>query len=136
LLNTLAKMLGLSAEHAEASMHSERAARAVLTRRNLFAAGAALAAGSAFSFGSCAGFWAQNPAPLSWKDILMTFDGVTWRLGGLSMRVTEVVGTKVTRKVAGPAGCDITVSGEETNDEIGSTEVDIVFPPILRRARR
>jgi len=32
-------------------MHSERAARAVLTRRILFAAGAALATGSAFSFG-------------------------------------------------------------------------------------
>ena len=50
MIRTLAKMLGLSTEHTEASMHSERAARAVLTRRNLFAAGAALAAGSAFSF--------------------------------------------------------------------------------------
>ena len=31
-------------------MHSENAARAVLSRRNFFAAGAALAAGSVFSF--------------------------------------------------------------------------------------
>lgn len=50
MIKTLAKMLGLSTEHAEASLHSERAARAVLTRRNLFAAGGALAAGSVFSF--------------------------------------------------------------------------------------
>lgn len=52
MIQTLAKMLGLSRDDAEASMHSERAARAVLTRRNLFAAGAAMAAGSAFSFGA------------------------------------------------------------------------------------
>lgn len=50
MIAALAKMLGLSTEHAEASMHSDRAARAVLTRRNLFAAGAALATGAAFSF--------------------------------------------------------------------------------------
>ncbi len=50
MLNTLARMLGLSPTDAEASMHSERAARAVLTRRNLFAAGAAMATGAAFSF--------------------------------------------------------------------------------------
>jgi hypothetical protein len=63
MIATLAKILGLSPEHAEASIHSERAARAVLSRRNLFAAGAALAAGSAFSFAKPQpeGFYVQNP---------------------------------------------------------------------------
>lgn len=45
MIAQLARMLGLSPTDAEASMHSERAARAVLTRRNLFAAGAAMATG-------------------------------------------------------------------------------------------
>lgn len=47
-LTTLAKMLGVPARLAEDALHSESAARAVLSRRNLFAAGAALAAGSVF----------------------------------------------------------------------------------------
>lgn len=50
-LNALARLLGIKPDHAEDALHSERAARAVLTRRNLFAAGGALAAGSVFSFG-------------------------------------------------------------------------------------
>jgi hypothetical protein len=45
-LSNLAKMLGVPAHQAEDALHSERAARAVLSRRSLFAAGAALAAGS------------------------------------------------------------------------------------------
>ncbi len=45
-LVTLARMLGVPAHQAEDALHSESAARAVLSRRNLFAAGAALAAGS------------------------------------------------------------------------------------------
>jgi hypothetical protein len=50
-LSALARMLGIKTDLAEDALHSERAARAVLTRRNLFAAGGALAAGSVFSFG-------------------------------------------------------------------------------------
>ncbi len=49
-LKTFAKMIGVPEHQAEDALHSERAARATLTRRNLFAAGAALAAGSVFSF--------------------------------------------------------------------------------------
>lgn len=45
-LQTFAKMLGLPSRLAEDALHSESAARAVLSRRNLFAAGAALAVGS------------------------------------------------------------------------------------------
>jgi hypothetical protein len=45
-LARLAKMLGVPTRLAEDALHSERAARAVLSRRNLFAAGAAMAAGS------------------------------------------------------------------------------------------
>lgn len=48
--DTFARLLGIKPDHAEDALHSERAARAVLTRRNLFAAGGALAAGSVFSF--------------------------------------------------------------------------------------
>lgn len=51
MISTLAKMLRLNDEQAEASMFSEGAARAVLGRRNLMLAGAALVAGTAFSFG-------------------------------------------------------------------------------------
>jgi len=47
---TFAKMIGVPEHQAEDALHSERAARATLTRRNLFAGGAALAAGSVFSF--------------------------------------------------------------------------------------
>jgi hypothetical protein len=41
-----AQLLGVQPHQAEDALHSERAARAVLSRRSLFAAGAALAAGS------------------------------------------------------------------------------------------
>jgi len=49
-LQQLAKLLGLSEQNAGDSLTSERAARAVLSRRNFFAAGAAMATASAFSF--------------------------------------------------------------------------------------
>jgi hypothetical protein len=49
-LATLARMLGVGAHQAEDALQSERAARAALSRRDLFAAAGALAAGSAFSF--------------------------------------------------------------------------------------
>lgn len=49
-LTTLARMLGIKPHQAEDALHSERAARSVLSRRNLFAASGALALGSAFSF--------------------------------------------------------------------------------------
>jgi hypothetical protein len=50
-LSALARMLGIRSELAEDAMRSERAARAVLSRRSLFAAAGAMAAGAAFSFG-------------------------------------------------------------------------------------
>ncbi len=74
-LSTLARMLGLSDEHAEASIHSENAARAVLTRRNLFAAGAALAAGSAFSFAPAVEFEWPAAEP-TWADIQIKIGGI------------------------------------------------------------
>jgi hypothetical protein len=43
-------MLGVPQHQAEDALHSERAARAVISRRNLFAAGGALAAGAVWSF--------------------------------------------------------------------------------------
>jgi len=49
-LAALAKLLGVKRHTAEDALHSERSARAVLSRRELFAAGGALAVGSAFSF--------------------------------------------------------------------------------------
>lgn len=63
-LKTLAKMLGVPARLAEDALHSESAARAVLSRRNLFAAGAAMAAGSLLVGG---------PLPLR-----VFHDGCTW----------------------------------------------------------
>jgi hypothetical protein len=44
MIATLAKMLGLSRDQADASMRSEPAAKAVLSRRNFFVAGAAMTA--------------------------------------------------------------------------------------------
>jgi hypothetical protein len=49
-LAALAKLLGVRRHLAEDALHSERAARAVLSRRELFVASGALAAGSVFSF--------------------------------------------------------------------------------------
>jgi hypothetical protein len=63
-LATLAKMLGVPARLAEDALHSESAARAVLSRRNLFAASSALAVGSLLVGG---------PLPLR-----VFHDGCTW----------------------------------------------------------
>jgi hypothetical protein len=49
-LDRFARLLGLPPEDAEDALHSDRAARAVLTRRSFFAAAGAMAAGTAFSF--------------------------------------------------------------------------------------
>lgn len=49
-LARLAKVLAVPRHQVEDALHSESAARAALSRRNFFAAGAALAVGSAFSF--------------------------------------------------------------------------------------
>lgn len=51
-LATLAKLLGVRQDLAEDALHSERAARAVLTRRSLLAAAGAMASGTVFGFGS------------------------------------------------------------------------------------
>lgn len=50
MLRQFAKLLGLPVHQAEDALYSERSARAVLSRRSLFAAAGALAAGTAFSF--------------------------------------------------------------------------------------
>jgi hypothetical protein len=47
-LSTLARMLGVRRDLAEDALHSERAAKAVLSRRSLFAAAGAMASGAAF----------------------------------------------------------------------------------------
>lgn len=44
-LQSFARMLGIAQHQAEDALHSERAARAVLSRRSFFAAGSALASG-------------------------------------------------------------------------------------------
>jgi hypothetical protein len=60
-LQTLARMLGVPQHQAEDALHSERAARAVISRRNLFAAGAAMVGASAFSFAApVKGFYVWN----------------------------------------------------------------------------
>lgn len=63
-LSELAKMLGVSADDADVAMRSDRGYRAALSRRSLFAAGAALAAGSVLVGG---------PLPLR-----VFHDGYTW----------------------------------------------------------
>lgn len=68
-LATLARMLGVHRSLAEDALHSERAAKAVLSRRSLFAAGAAMATGSVFSFGT--------PAKVfTWRSLKVYFNGV------------------------------------------------------------
>jgi hypothetical protein len=68
-LSALARMLGVHRSLAEDALHSERAAKAVLSRRSLFAAGAAMATGSVFSF--------PVPAKVcAWGDLKVYFIGV------------------------------------------------------------
>ncbi len=63
-----AKMIGVPEHQSEDALHSEGAARAVLSRRDLLAAGAGLAAGSAFSFASPV----ASPLPLIVSPWAMT----------------------------------------------------------------
>lgn len=51
-LNQVARMLGVRVDDADAAMKSERGYRAALSRRQLFAAGAALAVGSVLAGGA------------------------------------------------------------------------------------
>ena len=51
MLETFSRLVGVERHNAEDALRSERAGKAVLSRRGFFAAGAALAAGVAFSEG-------------------------------------------------------------------------------------
>lgn len=68
-LSRFAKLLGLPHHQAEDALHSERAARAVLTRRSFFAAGGAMAASLAFSFPVPKPPCLIMGAAYSWADI-------------------------------------------------------------------
>ena len=59
-LSAFARLLGVPLRHAEDALHSESAARFVLSRRSVFGVAGALALGSAFSF----------PAP--WRSEIWT----------------------------------------------------------------
>lgn len=126
MIATLAKMLGLTTEHAQASMFSERSARAVLTRRNLFAAGAALATGSAFSFAKpeAAGFWVQNDQLYELDWLKVTLNGM--RLPGLATFTYTIDGGK-TMSPRKP----IPASGRV---DIPGTGLTLTFPPPYRSA--
>lgn len=104
MLDALAKMLGLSREHAEASMHSESAAKAALSRRDLFAAGAALAVGSAFSFAQPTKSWVQG-----WEKstgAMATFRAFSIYFNGLKIGTAE----PTWRVVDGPSGVKLAES--------------------------
>lgn len=58
-----ARMLGLQSRHAEDALHSEQAARLVVSRRGFLGASALLAAGSVFSF--------APPGPMSSVQLLV-----------------------------------------------------------------
>jgi hypothetical protein len=65
-LATFAKMLGINPRIAEDALHSDRAARVALSRRNLFAAAGAMATGTAFGFAA--------PAKVfGWDQVRLTF---------------------------------------------------------------
>lgn len=49
-LDTFASLVGVGPSNADDALRSERSAKAVLSRRNLFAAAGAMAAGTAFGF--------------------------------------------------------------------------------------
>jgi hypothetical protein len=62
-------MLGVRRDLALDALHSERAAKAALSRRGLFAAAGAMATGSVFSF--------PVPAKMcAWSDLRVYFNGV------------------------------------------------------------
>lgn len=50
MLDRFAKLLGIRPDQAEDALHSERAAKHVVSRRSFFGASAALTAGTVFSF--------------------------------------------------------------------------------------
>lgn len=50
MLDKFAKLLGIRTDQAEDALHSERAAKHVVSRRSFFGASAALTAGTVFSF--------------------------------------------------------------------------------------
>lgn len=79
-LQKLAKMLGVGEHQVEDAMHSERAAKAALSRRNLFAAAGALAAGTVFV--------PVQQVVLSWKVFTVCIKGVPFRAAA-----TEAVGS-------------------------------------------
>lgn len=101
MIQTLAKMLGLSVERAEATMHSECAARSVLTRRNLFAAGAALATGSAFSFASAAPFtyYEYNEWILRFGELLAMAPRLNETEKAFKMRMARKLASPVCHRV-------------------------------------
>jgi hypothetical protein len=75
-LAKLAAMLGVGSHQAEDALYSERAARAVLARRDFLAAGAAMATGAAFSELQPAGFFVQNTKLLKSDDYELLIRGV------------------------------------------------------------
>lgn len=52
MLDRFAKLLGIRPDQAEDAIHSERAAKLVVSRRSFLGVGAALATGAIFSFGT------------------------------------------------------------------------------------
>lgn len=72
MIQQLAKLLGLSETQAAESMHSERAARHVLSRRSAIGLGAVMVASTAFSFGMST---AIPECLLRWGEVL----AVPWR---------------------------------------------------------
>lgn len=119
-LQKLATMLGIGEHQAEDALHSERAARIAVGRRDFLAAGAALATGAAFSrfTPDPPGFWIRNPNPvqpptielggfpLTWESIQLQIGDQTWLLGALPL--IEAEGNSV--RLAGPLGTTISVS--------------------------
>lgn len=61
-MKDVARLFGIPLGDAEEALHSERAARVVLSRRSLVGVAAALAAGSAFAFGKV------EAKPVVWSD--------------------------------------------------------------------
>ncbi len=80
-LARFARMLRIPIHQAEDAIRNERAARAVLTRRNLLVAGAALAAGSVFSFPKAREsglILAADGVSYGYGQVLV-WDGESWR---------------------------------------------------------
>ena len=76
-LDALARLLGVRPDLAEDVLHSERAARAVLTRRSLFAAAGAMAPSAAFSFPTPGRWIYYVPVVGEIISVTVTIDGVS-----------------------------------------------------------